>query len=79
MIDETNEDFMESIMDFILMRKMRKRPLTERAMRRLVKRLNELSKGDTELACKMLDKSVDMGWLDVYELKGPTQGFTEDR
>lgn len=79
MIDENNEDFMESIMDFILMRKMRKRPLTERAMRRLVKRLNELSKGDTELACKMLDKSVDMGWLDVYELKSPTQGFTEDR
>lgn len=79
MIDENNEDFMESIMDFILMRKMRKRPLTDRAMRRLVKRLNELSKGDTELACKMLDKSVDMGWLDVYELKGPTQGFTEDR
>jgi len=79
MIDENNEDFMESIRDFILMRKMRKRPLTDRAMRRLVKRLNELSKGDTELACKMLDKSVDMGWLDVYELKGPTQGFTEDR
>ena len=35
------------------MRKMRSGPLTERAMKRLVKRLNELSKGDTALACKI--------------------------
>lgn len=79
MIDEANELFMESLHDFVLMRKMRKRPLTDRAMKRLINRLNEISKGDTSVACKMLDKSVDMGWLDVYELKGPSHGFTEDR
>lgn len=51
------------------MRKANKKPMTERAAKMILKKLDKLSGGDEETQIAILDKSVVKCWSDVYELK----------
>lgn len=65
----------EAIEDFEKMRKSIKKPLTERAKKILLLKLNELSNNDEELAIKILEQSILNSWQSIYELKeGGTGG-----
>ena len=62
-LDTALEEFKE-------MRKMIKKPLTSKALNRLVAKLDKLWKNDTEKSA-ILNQSVDHCWQDVYPLKEP--------
>lgn len=63
----------DAIHDFINMRVRMKKPLTDKAVKRLMDRLDKYAdKGDgfdNVLAVKIINKSVDKGWTDIYEYK----------
>ena len=58
-----------SILEFINLRKKLKKPMTENAIKRMMKRLNELSGGDIDKQIQILNQSIDHCWLDMYPLK----------
>ena len=52
------------------MRKKIKKPIaTKQALTRMKNKIERLSGGDTKLAIKILNQSVDYCWSDVYGLK----------
>ena len=55
--------------DFLEMRKQIKSPATDRALELMLKKLRGLSGGDTELAIRILEQSIERGWKTVYPLK----------
>ena len=57
------------INDFLEMRKQIKSPATERALELMIKKLMDLSEGDTNLAIRILEQSIERGWKTVYPLK----------
>ena len=65
----TNEQLIEALNAFILMRKGIKKPLSERAINMLLKKLSELCKEDDELKIKLIDQSIFHNWQDVFPLK----------
>lgn len=71
MVDD--EDIKEVINDFIEMRKTMKKPMTVRAVKMLIGKLNRLSE-DKEIQIKILEQSILHNWLDVYELKEDKKG-----
>lgn len=54
-------------------RRAKKVPNTEGAIKRLAKRIHELSDGDARVAVAIVDKSVRSGWADVFALKEDKQ------
>ena len=63
--------------EFVKMRKLMKKPLTERAMQMIINKLNKLSEDrDTQIA--ILNESVKHNWLDVYPLKRPLKEADDD-
>ena len=46
-----------------------KRPLTGRATRQALKKLNELSAGDQDTMVQIVDQASMKGWLTFYPLK----------
>lgn len=63
-------ELVEALNHFMEMRKKIKSPMTPYALERLIKRVNRLSDGNTELAVAILDQSTLASWKNVYELKG---------
>ena len=61
-------DLIVMIKEFIKMRQLIKKPMTDRALSLMLNKLFELSK-DTETQIKILDQSIIHNWLTVYELK----------
>lgn len=55
--------------EFVKMRKLIKKPLTDLAMKRALSKLHKLSDDDPEKAVAILNKSVDHCWQDLYALK----------
>lgn len=49
-------------------RKAQKCSMTERAFMRAIKKLEDFSKGNINIAIKILDRSSDNGWTDLYAL-----------
>jgi hypothetical protein len=64
-----SDSFKEAWQGFVDMRKANKKPMTERAAKMILKKLDKLSGGDEEKQIAILDKSVVKCWSDVYELK----------
>jgi len=62
-------DFQPLWNEFMDIRKKKKASQTDRAIKSLLKRLLALSDGDDDKAIKILEKSCDMGWKDVFPLK----------
>lgn len=63
------DEILSEFKDFKEMRIKRKKPLTERAVTRLLNRLEELAPGNYEAQREMLLNAVDHCWDTVYPLK----------
>jgi len=68
-----NPDFVRTFHEFVAHRKEIKKPLTQRAGDKLLKKLCLYSCND---AIKMLDQSIENSWQGVFELKGNGNGNT---
>ena len=64
--EDIDSELLEALTAFEEMRKKIKKPLTDRALRMIIKRLLALSDGDSDLMVKILDRSVRKSWQDVY-------------
>lgn len=63
-------DLNSAFAEFLDMRKKIKKPIaTKQALTRMKNKIERLSGGDTRLAIKILNQSVDHCWSDVYGLK----------
>ena len=61
--------------EFLTMRNKIKKPLaTKQALTRMMNKIEKLSRGDNDLAIKILNQSTDHCWQDVYELKSDSVG-----
>ena len=64
-----DEEIKNSIYEFIKMRKLIKKPMTDRALTMLINKLEKLS-SDKDIQIKILERSILKNWTDIYELKG---------
>ena len=63
-----DSDLLDALKEYDAYRKLKKKPLTPEAKKRLLKRLTTMT-DDPKTWVKMLYQSIDQGWTDVYELK----------
>lgn len=66
--DKLDDKLLDALQEFREMRKMIKKPLTSRAEKRLIAKLDKLWKNDDEKV-DILHQSIDHCWQDVYELQ----------
>ena len=64
-----DEEIKNSIYEFIKMRNLIKKPMTDRALTMLINKLEKLS-SDKDIQIKILERSILKNWTDIYELKG---------
>ena len=64
-----NEEVKASVYEFIKMRKLIKKPMTDRALTMLINKLKKLS-SDNNTQIKILEQSILKNWTDIYEYKG---------
>ncbi len=62
-------ELQDVLYEFIKMRKLIKKPMTNRALKRIIMRLKEFSGEDIPLAIEILDQSIRNNWQDIYPLK----------
>lgn len=69
-IREFTEDktLIETIIDFMKMRDKIKKPMTDRALKIMLNKLNTLS-NDTEIQINILEKSIENCWQGIFALK----------
>ena len=63
-----NEEVKASVYEFIKMRKLIKKPMTDRALTMLINKLKKLS-SDNNTQIKILEQSILKNWTDIYEYK----------
>ena len=63
-----DEEIKNSIYEFIKMRKLIKKPMTDRALTMLINKLEKLS-SDKDIQIKILEKSILKNWTDIYPYK----------
>lgn len=63
-----NIDLVEAIRDFIKMRKSIKKPLTDRALKTILNKLDKFGRNDFEKIL-ILENSIEHCWQSVFELK----------
>lgn len=63
-----NEEVKETIYEFIKMRKLMKKPLTDFALKKIINKLLKIS-SDPVVQISVLEKSIKSNWLDIYEPK----------
>ena len=76
-----NINLIETIKDFISMRKTIKKPVTDRALKTLLKKLDTITNNDDE-KIEVLENSINNCWLSVYEpknKKAPTSIGTQNK
>ena len=64
----SNLDLKETLQDFLKMRKSQKKPMTDRALKTLLKKLDTLATSDKE-KIERLEESICNCWLTVYPKK----------
>lgn len=69
-----NDNLNNTIQDYIDFRKTIKRPMTERAIKLLLKNLNDLEPRDIDRQIAVLEQSIMNGWIGVFKLKGDIGG-----
>lgn len=67
-----NDELLDVLQGFIEMRKAKKKPNTDRAVRMFLNKLNELAKDDTAKIA-IVNQSILHGWDSVYPLKDNIQ------
>lgn len=65
----SNKELQETLLDFIKMRKSIKKPLTDRALKMLFTKLDNLSGKDDLLKVKILEQSIFNNWQGIFALK----------
>lgn len=65
-----NTDLVLSILEFIRMRSVIKKPLTKHALELSLRKLDSLSTGD-EIKKQIVDRSIEMCWLSFFPLHSP--------
>lgn len=68
-----NEDLREHYFEYIKMRQMIKAPLTDRALKMLIKKVEELEPVDVDRQIKLLENAIMNNWKSVYPLKDDRQ------
>ena len=64
-----NDDVLNrAFADYVEMRKMIKKPMTERAIELAIKRLDGLSQGDNDKAIDILNQSIFYSWQGLFEI-----------
>lgn len=66
-----NEEVKATIYEFIKMRKLIKKPLTDFALKKIINKLLKIS-SDPTVQIAVLEKSINNNWLDIYEPKAET-------
>ena len=64
-----DENLDKAFADYVTMRKKLKKPMTDRAVELAIKKLNDLSKGDNDIAIKIIEQSVMNSWQGLFPLK----------
>lgn len=64
----TNDNLIETLKDFVKMRKAIKKPLTDRALKGILNKLDKLSENE-DIKIKILEQSIENCWAGVFELK----------
>jgi predicted transcriptional regulator len=64
----TNEDLKITLYEFVKMRKLIKKPMTDRALQLLIGKLHKLA-NTPDKAIQVLEQSIVNNWQDIYELK----------
>ena len=64
-----NDDLRELYLEYIKMRKMIKAPMTDRALKMLINKVNELEPNSLENQKKLLETAIMNNWKSVYPLK----------
>lgn len=68
-----DEQLNKAFEDFVENRKKIKKPMTDRAIELAIKKLNDLSAGDGDLAIKIIEQSIMSGYLGLFPLKEEKQ------
>ena len=76
-VENTREDLISALNDFVEARKEGKKPMTAQAVKRHMNRLAQFAGSDGDKAIKILDTSIRKGWTDIYELKDYSKGRKE--
>lgn len=78
LLDDISDDELRNLYyEFIDMRKKIKSPITsERALKMIINKVNELEPSDTERQKKMLENAIVNNWKSVYPLKEETKKET---
>ena len=64
----SSDEFVEILTEYIQMRKKKKKEMTERAIRRLLKKIESITDGiNEEKAIELLEIATDNKWQDVYD------------
>lgn len=64
-----NEELRELYFEYIKMRKLIKSPLTDRALKTLIKKVNNLEPDDLDRKKQLLENAIMNNWKSVYPLK----------
>lgn len=68
-----DEQLDKAFKDYVDFRKKIKKPMTDRAIELAMKRLDEMSNHNNDVAIQILEQSVVNGWQGLFELKGNGQ------
>jgi len=63
-----NLELNQSIVEFIKMRKSIKKPMTDRAINMMIKKLNKISNSEY-VQIEIINQSIMCSWTDIYELR----------
>lgn len=64
-----DETVKQALYEFIKMRTLIKKPLTDRALQMIINKLERLSHGNRDTAVEILNQSIINNWQDIYEVK----------
>ena len=64
----SNDDLEDTFKEFMKMRNKIKKPMTDRAIDLMIRKLNRMS-SDPKQQIKILEQSITHCWQDIYELK----------
>ena len=59
----------QTFIDYVDMRKRIKAPMTDKAVKLAMNKLEKLSQGDNDKAIKILEQSIMNSWKGLFELK----------
>lgn len=74
------KELKDTMIDFESMRTKMRKPLTDRARKLLITKLTKLASDDsgnidTQLAVKIVEQSLEHGWLSFFEVKTDNSGY----